>query len=159
MCTVGMGIYRIISHEYEVNIAAERKPEHCNRGDEEVISPTFVCLEKRQSTPKNSLLLEISLKRFSGPGTRRMVYTPRTFWQLHQRLFAASPFLSRLERGQARQPRPGALPPLRRCAPREGGHGAGSAPAAAWGAPLLCPCWKQGLSLCGINSEGPEVED
>lgn len=57
MCTVGMDIYKIILYDYEANIAAGKKPEHCNTGDEEDISPTFFCLGKRRNMPKNFLLL------------------------------------------------------------------------------------------------------
>lgn len=82
-----MDIDRIILHEHEVNIAAEGKPEHCNTGDEEGVSPMLVCSGERLNTPKN-LLLEISLKRLSGLGTCRMVCTPQKtgpgVWQVHQ---------------------------------------------------------------------------
>lgn len=37
MCTVGMDIYRIILYDYKANIAANRKAEHHNSGNEEDI--------------------------------------------------------------------------------------------------------------------------
>lgn len=45
---------------------------------------------ERQNAPKNFLLLEISLRSLSGLGTCRLVCT--RLWQVHQSLFAASPF-------------------------------------------------------------------
>lgn len=130
-------------YEHEVNIAAERKPEHCNTGDEEGIPSMFVCLGRRQNTPKNFLQLEIGLKILSGLGTCRMVYTPQTtctrVWQAHQSLFADSPLLSCLERTQAPRPQPGAI----------ASAGAHAVEGAAWGTNLQLP----GEHLCPASVE------
>lgn len=57
MCTVGTDIYKIIFYDDEANIAADKKPEYCNKGNEEDSSPVFFCLGRRRNTPKNFLLL------------------------------------------------------------------------------------------------------
>lgn len=95
-------------YEHEVNIAAERKPERCNTGDEEGIPSMFVCLGRRQNTPKNFLQLEIGLKILSGLGTCRMVYTPQTtctrVWQAHQSLLPTAPFFPAWNAARLRGP-------------------------------------------------------
>lgn len=106
----------------------------------------FVCLGERQNTPKNFLLLEISLKRLSGLGTCRKVYT--RVWQVHQSLFAASAFpawnAARLQQSPAAISSAGAHAMEPTCS--------------FLGSPFVQPLLEthgQGLSLCSISCSKP----
>lgn len=146
-CVLQVWIFiELFSISIKLILLQKGSQNHCNAGDEEGISPMFVCLGERQNTPKNFLLLEISLKRLSGLGTCRKVYT--RVWQVHQSLFAASAFpawnAARLQQSPATISSAGAHAMEPTCS--------------FLGSPFVQPLLEthgQGLSLCSISCSKP----
>jgi len=111
-CTVGMDIYKIVLYDYEANIAVDRKPEHCNAGDEDISSTVFCLGEKTKCAKAFPSVVEQPRDTFRVGNLQNGFHTAKDFhtavWQTPRSLCADTPPPC-VPRGQMPWPRPVAI--------------------------------------------------